>query len=139
MATESIEKYSSIRYEDLDRPFNELLNQGKLWKWVPSGLNSRIVAQQSVFVFGEGRIDKSHYEEITIAADCKKSISEALEKTFGIEGPKLFNDLSGFARHNAHDQPYDKFSAEDFFSLAYHSISEASIKRQSRAIAERLN
>ena len=58
MATDSIEKYSSIRYEDLNRPIREFLNQGKQWKWVPSGLNSRIVAQQSVFVFGEGWINK---------------------------------------------------------------------------------
>ena len=138
MATDSIEKYSSIRYEDLNRPIREFLNQGKLWKWVPSGLNSRIVAQQSVFVFGEGWINKSHYEEISIAADCKKSISEALEKTFGIEGPKLFNDLSGFARYNAHDQPYDKFSAEDFFSLGVsfqqRSEYQQAIERYNSAI-----
>ena len=55
LATDSIDRFSSIRYEDLNRPISEFLNQGKLWKWEPSGLNSRIVAQQSVFVFGEGR------------------------------------------------------------------------------------
>ena len=64
MATERRNTHPS-GYEDLVRPINELLNQGKLWKWVPSGLNSRIVAS----AIREGRIDKNHYEEITIAAD----------------------------------------------------------------------
>ena len=138
MATDSIERFSTIRYEDLDKPIKEFLNQGKLWKWEPSGLNNRIVAQQSVFVFGEGRIEKSHYEEITIAADCKKDIVETLEKSFGIRGPKLFNDLAGFARHNGHDQLYDKFSAEDFFDLgiSFHQRGEyqQAIKRINKAI-----
>ena len=117
MATDDIRAFSTIGYEDLKKPVKEFLNQGKLWKWEPSGQNNRIVAQQSIFVFGKGRIEKSHCEIITIAAGCKKKIIETLEKSFGIRGQKLFNDLSDFAHINAHDQPYGKFSAEDFVSL----------------------
>ena len=58
LATDDPEKFSSINYEDSKKPIKEFLNRGKLWKWEPSGLNNRIVAQQSVFVFGEGRIEK---------------------------------------------------------------------------------
>ena len=138
MATDSIERFSTIRYEDLDKPIREFLDQGKLWKWEPSGLNNRIVAQQSVFVFGEGRIEKSHCKEIIIAADCKKDIIDTLENSFGIRGQKLFNDLAGFARQNAHDQPYDKFSAQDLFTLgvSFHQRGEyqEAMARYGRAI-----
>lgn len=138
MATNSADRFSTIRYEDLDKPIKEFLNQGKLWKWEPSGLNNRIVAQQSVFVFGEGKIEKIDYEEFTVAAACKKGIIEALDKSFGIRGPKLFNDLAGFAHHNAHDQPYNKFIAEDFlfFGQMFHQQGEyqQAIERYSRAI-----
>ena len=138
MATDSVEKFSTIRYKDLDKSIREFLNSGKLWKWEPSGLNNRIVAQQSVFVFGGGRIDESLYEQILVAADRKKDIIETLEKSFGIRGPKLFNDLAGFARHNAHDQPYERFSAEDFFLLGitFHQRGEyqQAIERYNRAI-----
>ncbi|MCY4410198.1 MAG: tetratricopeptide repeat protein, partial [Caldilineaceae bacterium] len=138
MATDSIERFSSIRYEDLEKSIKVFLNQGMLWKWEPSGLNNRIVAQQSVFVFGEGRIEESYYEEITVTAACKRDIVETLEESFGIRTPKLFNDLSGFARHNAHDQPYEKFSAEDLLSLGvtFHQLGEyhQAIDRFGRAI-----
>lgn len=138
MATDSIERFSTIRYENLEKPIKAFLDQGRLWKWEPGGLNNRIVAQQSVFVFGEGRIEKSDYEEFTIAAVCKNDIVETLEKSFGIRGPKLFNDLAGFAHHNAHDQPYNRFTAEDFLFLGhmFHQQGEyqQAIERYSRAI-----
>ena len=126
MATNSVVRFSTIRYEDLGRPIREFLNQGKLWKWEPSGLNNRIVGQQSVLVFGEGKIEESNYEEITVAANCKKDILATLEKSFGIRGQKLFNDLAGFALQNAHDQPYDNFSARDLLSLgvSFHQRGE---------------
>ena len=117
LATDDPEKFSSINYEDSKKPIKEFLNRGKLWKWEPSGLNNRIVAQQSVFVFGEGRIEKNSYQEITIAATHKNEIIRILGKAFGISERKLYNDLAGFANNNAHDQPYDKLTAEDFLSL----------------------
>ena len=126
MATDDIRAFSTISYGDLKRPVKEFLNQGRLWKWEPSGQNNRIVAQQSVFIFGEGRIEKSQYKEITIAAANKKVIIETLEKSFGIRGQQLFNDLAGFARINGHDQPYDKLLSEDYvvLSIAFHQRGE---------------
>ena len=126
MATDDIRAFSTISYEVLKKPVKEFLNQGRLWKWEPSGLNNRIVAQQSVFVFGEGRIEESQYKEITIVAADKKVIIETLEKSFGIRGQQLFNDLAGFAHHNAHDHPYIKFKAEDFLLIGqmFHQRGE---------------
>ena len=118
MATDDIDRFSTLTYKDLIQPIKELLIQHRLWKWAPSSLNNRIVAQQSVLVFGEGRIDRSYYEEIRIAAAHKKGILETLGKSFGVNEQKLFNDLAGFAQNNAHDQPYEQPSAERLFSLS---------------------
>ena len=78
MATDNIDRFSTLSFEDLNKSVKEFLNQGKLWKWEPSSLNNRIVAQQSVFVFGEGRIEMSNFEEITIAAAHKKELVKTL-------------------------------------------------------------
>ena len=127
METSDPEKFSVIGYEDLNtKTIKEFLNMGKLWKWSPSSLNNRIVAQQSVFVFGEGNIGESYYEEIQIDAGSKQSIKEALEKLYGIKEQQLFNDFAGFALCNAHDKPYDEFTAEDYFSwgVKFHQQGE---------------
>ena len=118
MTTDDVDRFSTIGYEDLNSPVKEFLNQGKLWKWVPSGLNNRIVARQSVFVFGEGRIAEDGFEKIKIPAASKKKIIETLETSFGINEQKLFNDLAGFADINSHDKEYERFSAEDYYQLS---------------------
>ena len=117
MSTDDVEKFSTLSYEDLNFPVKRFLKQGKLWKWEPSGLNTRIVDRHSVLVFGEGKVAESYLEKIQIAAAHKKDIIEALEKSFGISEQKLFNDLAGFASINSHDKKYNRFSAEDFFHL----------------------
>ena len=130
MATDDPEKFSEIGYEDLNhKTIKDFLNTGKLWKWSPSSLNNRIVAQQSVFVFGEGNIGESFYEEIEIDAGSKQSIKEALEKLYGIKEQQLFNDFAGFALCNAHDKPYDEFTAEDFFYLGVTFQQQGNYKK----------
>ena len=114
MATGDFDRFSTVNYEDLNKPIKEFLNQGKLWKWTPSSLNNRIVAQQSVFVFGEGMIEENLCEDIKIDRGSKKNIKETLERSFGVKEAHLFNDLAGFALYNAHDKPYGDFIAEDY-------------------------
>ena len=138
LATDDIFRFSTVGYEDLKKPITEFLNQNRLWKWEPSGLNNRIVARQSVFVFGEGRIGKSIYEDFTIGAVNKKDIIETLDKSFGVNEQRLFNDLAGFALINAHNQPYDGLPAEDYYylSIALHQRGEhkQAVDSYSRAI-----
>ena len=127
MATDDPEKFSEIGYGDLkNKKIKEFLNTNKLWKWSPSSLNNRIVAQQSIFVFGEGNIGESYYEKIQIDTGSKQSIKEALEKLYGIKEQQLFNDFAGFALCNAHDKPYEEFTEEDFFDfgLTFHQQGE---------------
>ena len=124
MATEESEEFSIVTYERLEKPIKEFLNQGKLWKWTPSGLSNRIVAQNSVFVFGEGKIEKErwHYEEIRVAASSKVEIREELKEKFGITEESLFSDFTGFAQSNAHNRSYSDYTAEDYlhFSMTFY-------------------
>ena len=117
LATDNSERFSIVSYERLKTPIEESLHKNILWTWEPSGMNNRIVAQQSVFVFGEGRIEKGEYNEIEIDADSKQEIVKTLEKSFGITARRLFNDFAGFALWNASSKLYTDFTAEDFRSL----------------------
>ena len=119
METAESEDFSIVTYENLQDPIKEFLNQDKLWEWTPSNLGNRIVAQNSVFVFGERKIEKErwHYEEIRVAASSKGEIREELKEKFGISEESLFSDFTGFALSNAHDRPYRDYTAEDYLSL----------------------
>ena len=122
MPTEDPDKFRTVTYEHSKRPILQFLNKGNLWQWTPSSLNNRIVAQLSVFVFGEGAIQENLYDEIGIEAEAKPSIKATLERSFGLNEQRVFIDLSGFALNNAHDRPYNNYTAEDFFywGLNYH-------------------
>ena len=118
MATDNPKDFSAIEDSKiLNKSIRDFLKQDKLWKWKPSDFNNRIVAQGSVFVFGEGKIEKRRYEEIRINRDSKQKIREELKEKFGISEGSLFSDFTGFAQSNAHDRPYS-YTAEDQFSLA---------------------
>ena len=122
MATDDPDKFSTVNYEVLKEPITYFLMKEKLWKWTPSGLNNRMVAQQSVFVFGEGKIEDNiyRYKNIRIEAGSKKDILETLIKTFGIKEQNLFNDLPGFALYNAHDKQYGDSTVQEYY---YHGLT----------------
>lgn len=110
--------FSTISYEDIDKPIESFIDQGKWWKWKPNSINNRIVSQQSTFLFGIGRIEKWNidYKEVEIDASKKENIIETLKKSFGIGEQTLFNDLDGFARYNSHNRPYS-LTTERLYSL----------------------
>ena len=117
LATDDTKRFAIVSYERLKDPIAEFLHQGTLWKWEPSGMNNRIVAQQSVFVFGEGKIEEGEYNECEIDADSKPEIMATLEMSFGITARRLFNDFAGFALWNGPNKPHTGFTAEEFFTL----------------------
>ena len=139
MATGKTERFSIVAYPDLQKPIETFLHQNKLWKWVPRHLSNRIVAQQSVFVFGEGEIAEKDYESIKINGSSKKKIIEELEERFGITEQYLFSDFAGFALSNAHDRPYSDYKAEDHLYLGLRFHSRETTKRQWIITARPLN
>ncbi len=115
--TDELEKFDKPNYEQvLKAKITDFLIRGKLCKWEPSDRNNRIIAQQSVFVFGRGKIETHYYEEIEIDTNNKKPILDEL-KNLGVTEETLFRDLPGFALSNAHDKLYAgySYSAENYF------------------------
>lgn len=129
MATDDPDKFPTVTYEHSKLPIMEFLNKGKLWQWTPSGMNNRIVAQQSVFVFGEGAIHESLYVEIDVDAASKRTITSTLDKSLGVNEQSVFSDLAGFALNNAHDKTYGNFTAEDYFYWGFKFHRQGQLQR----------
>ena len=104
--------YDMSEVEKIDY-FFQLDDKGRYprYRWEPQHQNNRIIAQQSVFVFGAAPITAE--AECEIIASNKLEILKALEKLSGITGERLFADFYGYAWLNAGDKPYIKPTAED--------------------------
>ena len=91
--------------KDIDCFFKSDKREGySLYQWQPKQQNNRIIAQQSVFLFGGAKIEPE--EECIIVESSKESILTSLEKSGGITEARMFPDFDGFARLRAHDRPY---------------------------------
>ena len=75
-----------------------------LYQWQPKPQNYRIVAQQSVFVFGGAPIQIA--AECEIKAACQETILAQLAEISGITDTSLFPDFQGLAWLRAHDKPF---------------------------------
>ena len=75
------------------------------------------MTQQSVFVFGPGKIAEKDYESIEIDGGSKGKIREELARRFDIVEQHLFRDFPGFVTSHAHDRPYRYYTAEDYYCL----------------------
>ncbi len=117
MATDDTGRFAIVGSDSMEKKIDTFLDKGMLWKWEPSHLSTRIVTQQSVFVFGTGTIDATHYESTQIDGDSKGKIREVLQERFGITEQHLFSDFPGFALSHGHDRPYLDYTAGDYFSL----------------------
>ncbi len=80
-----------------------------LYQWQPKQQNNRIIAQQSVFLFGGAKIGSE--AECTILKNSKESILTFLEKSGGISEARMFPDFDGFANLRAHDRLYVEHDA----------------------------
>ena len=74
-----------------------------LYQWSPKHLNNRIIAQQSVFIFGRAPIEIAN--TCQIKTDSKEKILTELEELSGITGASLFPDFDGFAWLRSQDKP----------------------------------
>ena len=94
---------SELLDDDIDR-FFMADERGKypLYQWQPRQQNNRILAQQSVFLFGGDEIEAEG--ACVIRGDSKESILASLEKASGIKEAMLFPDFDGFARLRAYDK-----------------------------------
>ena len=79
-------------------------NERLLYQWEPQPQNNRIIAQQSVFIFGGTEIEADAH--CVIREDSKQNLLASLEKAIGITEARIFPDFDGFTRLRAYNKPY---------------------------------
>lgn len=94
----------------------------QLYRWEPGYQNNRIIAQQSIFVFGDYEFDEN--DACIVEERCKEDILIALERISGITPAMLYPDFDGFARLHREGEPYTEPSASDYFRRAERAHSE---------------
>ena len=72
----------------------------QLYKWQPKLQNNRIIAQQSIFLFGGSPIVP--VAECAILRDFKQNLLTSLNQSSGITEASMFPDFDGFARLHTH-------------------------------------
>ena len=100
--------------KDIDHFFqlDENNTRYPLYQWQPKLQNNRIVAQQSVFVFGGAQIETE--AECVIIESSKEEILNSLDKLLSITEASIFPDFDGFARLHAHNKPHIEPDAQSY-------------------------
>ena len=91
--------FEEIKSGSLSGEINRFLQDGEdsqLYHWQPRQQNNRIIAQQSIFLFGRHEFDP--YDECVIEGSSKKDMLTELQQVSGITESMLFPDFDGFAR-----------------------------------------
>lgn len=115
----SSDDFEKIDSNDLTKKIDEFLQDeenSQLYHWQPRQQNNRIIAQQSVFLFGRYEFDA--YDECIIEGSSKREILIELEQISGITEAMLFPDFDGFARLRGVGVPYTQLSAYEYTDLA---------------------
>ena len=86
----------------------------RLYQWQPRHQNNRILAQQSIFLFGVLEINPDPNTECTIDGSSKEKIRESLKQIYGITEDMLFPDFDGFARQHSQDLPYTQRTVSQY-------------------------
>ena len=97
-----------------------------IYKWDTMPQNNRIIAQQSVFIFGRGRIDP---EECVIDKESKSAILKSLKQLVGIAGSSMFPDFDGFARMYGQDNPYKDPDIQTYMQHGEKGLRDFSMPR----------
>lgn len=91
----------------------------QLYHWEPRHQNNRVIAQQSVFLFGSYELKADG--ACIIKENKKRDILTELEQVSGITQAMLFPDFDGFARLYRENVPYTELSAVEYAERAYEA------------------
>ena len=95
---------SDLLEKDIDYFFVEDENgRYPLYQWQPKLQNNRIIAQQSVFIFGGAKIEAA--DECIISRGAKQDLLKALDKLVGFTDATIYPDSDGFARLHVQNNP----------------------------------
>ena len=104
----------------------------QLYRWEPGYHINRVIAQQSIFIFGDYEFDENH--ACIVEESCKADILIELERVSGITPAILYPDFDGFARLHGETEPYTEPSASDYFNRAMQASGEIAIANYDKAI-----
>ena len=114
-----------------------------LYQWEPMPQNNRtvarqrIVAQQSVFVFGDDDIKVE--SECMILGEQKREILISLDNIVGINERTIFPDIDGFAQQNAHDKSYSVSGLDYLWERADEALKEGRLEEAFECYMEVIN
>ena len=98
-------------------------NKYSLYQWVPNSQNNgRVLAQQSIFLFGGAKVVGTY--RYVIPEGSKDILHKELDRLFGINEESLFPDFAGFARQCAYDRPYDRKDIQSNTETSNESLAE---------------
>ena len=115
----SSDDFEEIDSNDLRKKIDDFLQNeenSQLYHWQPRQQNNRIIAQQSIFLFGRYEFDPN--DECVIEGCSKKDMLIELEQVSGITEAMLFPDFDGFARLRGVGVTYTQLSAYEYTDLA---------------------
>ena len=107
-------RFKEIILEMLEKDIDDFLEDGEesQYHWQPRQQNHRIIAQQSIFLFGNYEFNPD--DECVIAGDSKENILKELQKVSGITEDRLFPDFEGFARLRGGNAPYTELTPSEY-------------------------
>ena len=101
-----------------------------LYQWQPKLQNNRIIAQQSVFIFGGAKIEPA--DECIILKKGKQELLKALDKVTGFNDATIYPDSEGFASLNVQSKPDFKPDAQGYLQrgIEAHQKSVRDVEAQ---------
>lgn len=101
-------RFRTITSESLEEDINYFFVEDEngrypLYQWQPKLQNNRIIAQQSVFIFGGAKIEPE--DECIVSQSAKKDLLKTLDKLAGITDATIYPDSDGFARLHVQNNP----------------------------------
>ena len=88
----------------------------KLWTWRPGDGDSRMMTQQSLFIFGRPEIEGGFVSDDFIVQASEKGEVFALLENLGVSETFMFSDFAGFAAANASSKDYDLQRVKTYYS-----------------------
>ena len=110
----------------------------KMWAWRPGDGDSRMVTQQSLFIFGRPEIEEEFVnDEFPISAEEKGRYMEILGR-MGISENFIFSDFSGFSAANASGKDYALHLAEIYYAEKVKDAEKSKEDAEQAEDAERI-
>ncbi len=122
--------FKEITPDLLKEKIDFFLQGGKspqLYCWQPRQQNNRIIAQQSIFLFG--RYEFCESDSCVIDGKNKEDIRNTLQQASGITEDSLFPDFEGFAHVRREETPYTELTASEYKERGFWAYDRASNRR----------